>query len=233
MSWVDTFDRRFADAPGPLHALSGWSDITDLTLWERYVADTLGDLCPPGSQVFEAGCGVLAFSSVLHQLVRGDVSLRGVDASPQAIATVRDLVAPPLGLDPDGFRVGQLPTCLHTEADASVDLTVAHSVLQYMPKSTCEATIRELLRMTRPGGALLLGDVCAAEHRAEEELRMARHWPGYGAELPAYTYLSRPWFDRFEGVEAEVRRCDVVGYARRATRVIVVLRVPDPRASTP
>ncbi len=55
---------------------------------------------------------------------------------------------------------------------------------------------------------------------------MAGHWPGYGSELPGYTYLSRRWFDRFEDAEVHVRRSEIAGYVRRSSRVIVTLRRP-------
>ena len=155
-----------------LHQTAGWYDIEDAEVWRDYVLDAVGARLAPGQRVFEAGCGVLAFLEVLHSAQPG-LSLAGVDGSAESIELVHREVAPRLGIDPDAFRVGRLPQALLQEAPEQYELTVCNSVLQYLSNEHAWQVIESLWNMTRPGGALVLADLCDSAYR-ENGRREAR-----------------------------------------------------------
>lgn len=210
-----------------LHQTAGWYDIDDAQVWRDYVLDAVGPRLESGLRVFEAGCGVLAFLQVLHTAQPG-LALAGVDGCADSIDIVRNEIAPKLEIDGGSFRVGQLPQALEQESDAQYGLTVCNSVLQYLPKDDAWKVIDALWRMTRPGGSVVLADLCDIACRETENAKLAEYWQGYATELPAYTYFGEADFARFteRGGKVEIRRSAAPGYRRAATRFIVALEKP-------
>jgi SAM-dependent methyltransferase len=97
--------------------------------------------------VLDAGCGTGGFLGWAAS--RGTFSrLAGVDISAEAIEIARD-VAPSAEL-----RVAPLDR-LPFE-DGEFDLAVSHDVLQHVPEGVLDVGLRELRRVLRPGGALLV-----------------------------------------------------------------------------
>jgi SAM-dependent methyltransferase len=95
---------------------------------------------PSGARILDAGCGS---GRVLDELARfGDVV--GVDLSPSAVAA-----AWARGHSVANARVEELPF-----ADATFDLVTCLDVIEHTPDDV--RALRELVRVTRPGGYLLL-----------------------------------------------------------------------------
>ncbi|HEX3455117.1 MAG TPA: class I SAM-dependent methyltransferase, partial [Gaiellaceae bacterium] len=96
---------------------------------------------------FDAGCGTGGFLAWAD--ARGTFSrLAGVDISAEAIEIAREVV-PAAELRVAGLD--QLPF-----GDGEFDLAVSHDVLQHVPDGALDAGLRELRRVVRPGGALLV-----------------------------------------------------------------------------
>jgi SAM-dependent methyltransferase len=230
-SWVSRFDVRSAARRAGrrehLHQTAGWYDIDDAGVWRDYVHDVVGESLRPGSRVFEAGCGVLAFLEVLWARDQ-TLSLSGIDGSAESIAVVRDEIAPGLGIPADRFRVGQLPEALECEATEGYELTLCNSVLQYLGHNEAWRVIEELYRMTAPGGALILSDLCDAAHRERENAALAAFWDGYASAVPEYTFFETTEFGGRapRGATVEVRRSTVAGYLRRESRFIIAIHKP-------
>jgi SAM-dependent methyltransferase len=97
--------------------------------------------------LLDAGCGTGGFLAWAE--ARGTLSrLAGVDISAEAIELAREVVpSAELRVAP----LDRLPF-----GDGEFDLAVSHDVLQHVPEAALDAGLRELRRVVRPGGALLV-----------------------------------------------------------------------------
>jgi SAM-dependent methyltransferase len=151
--------------------------------------------------VLDAGCGTGGFLAWAE--ARGTFSrLAGVDISVEAIELAREVVpSAELRVAP----LGKLPF-----ADGEFDLAVSHDVLQHVPEAELDPGLRELARVIRPGGALLVrtnGDRRARRERDD--------WRAYDAATLA----------------ADLRRA---GFAvRRVTYANAALSLAEPAPAAP
>ena len=117
-----------------------------------YVFDQIlrGNIAP-GMRVLDAGCG---FGRNLVYLLRQGTEIFGVDASPDAVAFVRQLsaqLAP--RLPPENFQVAALEQMAFP--DAFADVVLCNSVLHFARDAAhFRAMLAELWRCLRPGGLL-------------------------------------------------------------------------------
>ncbi|MBQ9535904.1 MAG: GNAT family N-acetyltransferase [Clostridia bacterium] len=94
------------------------------------------------------GCGVFSLKLALHGF-----SVSGFDLSDAAVRLTRDLLKSK-GYPSDGFRAADV---LDTKyADGFFDAVISRDVLDHMPIRDATAAADELLRITRPGGCVLL-----------------------------------------------------------------------------
>lgn len=152
--------------------------------------------------VLDAGCGTGGF--LAWAAARGTFTrLCGVDISAEAVELARE-VAPAAELHV--ASLDRLPF-----GDGEFDLAVSHDVLQHVPEDVLDAGLRELRRVIRPGGTLLVrtnGDRSARRERDD--------WRAYDAAMLA----------------ADLRRA---GFAvRRVTHANALLSLAEspPRAPT-
>ena len=117
--------------------------------------DQLG-LCPSRAAALDFGCGVGRLTAALAAHFD---SVTGVDISAPMLARASDLLA--------GYSGCQL---VHSDrpdlsafADASFDLVYSSLVLQHMPGGLAAGYLREFIRVTRPGGAVVI--VVPGRHR--------------------------------------------------------------------
>ena len=113
-------------------------------------------------RVCDAGCGCGAYAL---KLARRGFSVSGFDISTDAAALAQAL------LRESGCAAGEFIAAdiLNTPyPDESFDAAVARDVLDHMPLADAVRALRELLRITRRGGCLLLTlDATDAEYEAE------------------------------------------------------------------
>jgi len=112
-------------------------------------AAAVADLGPPaGGIVLDAGCGTARAAAVLRQAVGREGLVLGADATPEMLAAAssagRKQLASLLLAD-----TARLPL-----ADAAVDAVFAAGLIPHVPDPV--AVLRELARVTRPGGRLAL-----------------------------------------------------------------------------
>lgn len=103
----------------------------------------------PGLRLLDVGCGPGTITADLAGCV-GDGTVVGIDRSPTMIATVRA-----------EYRAANLTFCVGDAydlqfADDTFDVVYAHQVLQHL--SDPVAALRELRRVTRPGGIVAVRD---------------------------------------------------------------------------
>jgi SAM-dependent methyltransferase len=105
--------------------------------------ELLGDV--RGRQVLDAACGPGLYAA---ELLRRGAGVTGFDASPRMIEICRERA-------PSGtFRVHDLGSPLDWAADATFDLVLCALAIQYVDDRV--AALRELRRVLRPDGALVL-----------------------------------------------------------------------------
>lgn len=103
----------------------------------------LGDVA--GRRVLDAACGPGLYA---EELVARGAKVVGFDQSPRMVELCREHVGA------GEFRVHDLADPLHWLEDASVDLALLALALEYVDDRV--AALRELRRVLRPGGALVL-----------------------------------------------------------------------------
>ena len=117
-------------------------------LEQRLILDLMGNL--EGAHILDVGCGdgALVFAAASH-----GAEATGVDPDPAMLAAARTRA------DKDGItaaflegRIERLPF-----PDAAFDVVVSITVLCFVPDAS--ASVREMVRVLRPGGRLVLGEL--------------------------------------------------------------------------
>lgn len=141
--------------------IAGWTDTaTGELLREADMAEQVRQTCDRilalgDGDVLEFGCGT---GLILFKLAPEVRSVLGVDISDRALAHVRK-TADEAGIANVALRQGGAEA-LDAIADDSFDTVVLNSTVQYFPSvEYLDALIGRLLRVTRPGGAIFLGDI--------------------------------------------------------------------------
>ncbi len=123
--------------------------------WHRYLQASIDRTLDhvelaPGQCLLDLGCGT---GLMLKRLERRqpDARLMGADLSPDMLAIARERLAPSTAL----LRAAMESLPL---ADRSVDLLVSTSVFHFVRDPT--AAVREMYRVLKPGGRLVLTDWC-------------------------------------------------------------------------
>jgi ubiquinone/menaquinone biosynthesis C-methylase UbiE len=158
----------------------------------------------PFAAVLDVGCGT---GATLDAIVRAHPEVRawGVDLSTQMIARARARLA---GLDE---RAGgaidlQVADAEHLPlGDDSVDLVVCVDSLHHYPDPS--AALREMRRVTRPGGGLVIG-----EWRLAAPLRQLTNWMlPRTPEGDVRVYTGRELTELAEATGYSTLRCDPAG----------------------
>jgi ubiquinone/menaquinone biosynthesis C-methylase UbiE len=105
-----------------------------------------------GDQVADVGCGSGAVMPAILDIVGAQGSVTGVDLSPERVKEARRLMADAPNAE---VKVGALPAT--GLADASFDFTWSQFVFEYLRQPAL--ALRELIRVTRPGGRVAVADV--------------------------------------------------------------------------
>jgi pristinamycin I synthase 3 and 4 len=160
--WARLYDATYAETPGSDFNLAGWvSSETGMAIpaveMRAWVDATVARLTALGARdVLEVGCGT---GLLLTRVAPSCRSYVGVDVSAAVVAQVAALVHARPALQHVTVRVGRADA-LPEVGDASVDLVVLNSVVQYFPDvSYLLAAVQEAVRVTRPGGHIFIGDV--------------------------------------------------------------------------
>ncbi|NUM33805.1 MAG: methyltransferase domain-containing protein [Candidatus Brocadiae bacterium] len=224
--WIDLFNEIAEDRKHiHLHQMSGWKDIEDIALWEDYVADVIQGQIQPKDRIFEAGCGCGCFLLTIKKFYP-DITVAGIDAAVSAIQRIQKEILPEK--EARYFKVGILPDGLNQEPSASYNIVLSNSVFQYIQKKEdAEKSVQEMIRITKPGGKIIIADVVDEAFRSINEEKMRALWDGYGEEqgYPCHAYYAKEWWNRFqtEGNSLFIRHVDVEKYWRRKYRYVVYI----------
>ncbi len=126
-----------------------------------------------GEQVLDVGCGA-GFDALIAALKVGSGGhVIGVDMTPEMLEKARRNAAS-LGLSQAEFREG-LAEDLPVE-DGSVDVVISNGVINLCPDK--EAVYRELYRVLKPGGRLMIADIIVQRAVSEEAKADIDLWTG-------------------------------------------------------
>ena len=114
-----------------------------------------------GDRVLDVGCGPGYFARMLAEAVGPEGSVVGIDAAPEMI-------------DYAGRKARRLSNCrfqLGTAQslafpDAALDVVVSSLMMHHLPEEGRLPAVREMRRVLRPGGTLLLADFTIPERGA-------------------------------------------------------------------
>jgi SAM-dependent methyltransferase len=162
--------------------------MTDPALAGRY--GWLAGLVAPaaGDRVVDLGCGESPVLGLVQAQLDGGVAV-GIDDSAEALREIRTSLPPP------GSRTLLIQSDLAAPlplADASMDVAFSHDVLEQLPDP--DALLRQVWRVLRPGGRLVLGhpDFDTAV-LAGADVRLTRRL------VQAYCDTQHPWMPRADG----------------------------------
>ncbi len=110
----------------------------------------------PGDHVLDLGCGSGTHFDWIAALVGDDGQITGVDSDPDNLAQARERIADKPYRDRVMLQEGSLTEPLPF-ADGTFDFVWCAGSLQYVP--TPVETIREMMRVVRPGGRVAVQDV--------------------------------------------------------------------------
>lgn len=166
--WTDVFEDVYRDGTarpdsGTEFDLTGWtSSYTGETLPDTEIAESIDGVLRmvsglPTRTVLEIGCGT---GLLLLRIAPLAERYWATDVSGVVLATVRRVV----DAAPQRYRgltlLRREATDFTDFADDSLDLVILNSVVQYFPSvEYLRAVLREAVRVTRPGGTILVGDV--------------------------------------------------------------------------
>src|SRR5579863_6844864 len=115
----------------------------------------------PGEAVLDVGCGTGTLAITARRRVGHDGKVSGIDASPEMIARAGKK-ARKAGLEIE-FRnesIEALPF-----PDGRFDLVLSTVMLHHLPRKVRDAGLREIRRVLRPGGRVLIVDFAGTERQ--------------------------------------------------------------------
>jgi SAM-dependent methyltransferase len=181
MSWASIWDRRGRTRDLLPHEIDGFA--LDSEGYSSVVGELTSRLpLTADSSVLECGCGAGAFLLELRARYEG-VRLTGVDYSQSLVDRAVEFVP---GAD---VRRADI-TDLSVFSNDKFDCVVTYSVYQYLPTlDAARQALREAIRVCRPGGTVMIGDVNDAEQKA-----LATELRGDDPSGPKHLYLHQDFF---------------------------------------
>ena len=117
----------------------------------------------PGDKVLDVGCGTGYLTRLVAAAVAPGGSVLGIDPSPTVIGYARSKTGAACAYETGVAEALEMP-------DASFDVVVTSLAIHHIPADVRPAALREMFRVLRPGGRLLLADFRPPSNRLGRHL---------------------------------------------------------------
>lgn len=187
--WKEIWEAKGRRKNDPAHVMDGY-DVVDAAGWERLVRSVLAPVqFRTGMRVLELGCGAGAFLGMIKKIAP-DVTLMGMDYAESLVAVARQRLA-------GEFSVGNICDCPGI-ASATADVTCSFGVMLYLDsEADVRRALREVDRVTKPGGQIYVGEISDAANRdVAERVRTVTHANRelVSTSAPTHFYLPKELF---------------------------------------
>jgi len=188
--WKDIWAEKGLEQGVPLHHADGY-DLLSVDEWNRMILQVSQPIGLRGDEsILESGCGAGAFLASLLAIYPG-LKVAGVDYSPSLLAIARQ-----------NFKSGEFHVADMTDlgfiANDSYDHAVSFGTFIYLSsEESARRAVFEMLRVTKSGGIVYIGEVSDLAKRAEaENIRRASHEAvkKISAANPDHLYLPKSFF---------------------------------------
>jgi SAM-dependent methyltransferase len=198
--WNKIWQKKGSNSHQAPHVTAGFDGLSE----EQYTDMITRVLSAPpmttpigsGSALLDAGCGPGGFLRVVTNMAPG-CKFSGFDPSERLVEMAK------YAIDGD-FAVGTLPDACLMYGDASFTHTVCFSVFLYLNGlEMAKEAVQELLRVTQPGGHVLIGDVNdASKYERALELRDETHRDAkhVSDDNPDHLYIPKSIFEEAAAV---------------------------------
>jgi ubiquinone/menaquinone biosynthesis C-methylase UbiE len=178
-----TLTIRMATSPATMGTTTGrvlhWAAGYDLLVWllthgrDRALRETLVGLArlTDGERVLDVGCGTGSLAIVAKRHVGATGEVVGIDASPPMVARARAKTRR-AGIDVS-FKDGVAEALPFP--DAQFDVVLSTMMLHHLPRKARQECAREIRRVLRPGGRVLVVDFGQAQDRRGLLAHFHRH----------------------------------------------------------
>jgi len=156
-----------------------WAALYDLVVWfmthgrARAFQEKLAGLAHlvPGESVLDVGCGTGSLAIVAKRQVGAAGRVFGIDASPEMIARATSKAAR-AGID---VRFQQALAEALPFPDAQFDVVLSTLMLHHLPRKVRQQCVRDIRRVLKPSGRLLVVDFAHAQDKTGVLARFHRH----------------------------------------------------------
>ena len=169
--------------PSTTSSVLHWAAWYDLTVWlmtlgrERVYRERFADLAhlKAGDSVLDVGCGTGTLAIVSKRRVGPTGTVHGIDASPEMIARAGEK-AKKAGVEVF-FKQGVVEALPFP--DAHFDAVLSTLMLHHLPRKLREQCAREVRRVLKPGGRVLVVDFRESGRKGKGLLAHFRHRHGH------------------------------------------------------
>jgi len=195
--WKDIWIKKGLDKNASLLLADGY-DLLSADEYDRMISQVTRPIGLSGNEnILECGCGAGAFLASLLKVYPA-LKISGVDYSPTLLERARECLK-------GEFFVADM-TDLGFLAPDAFDHTISFGTVLYLSsEEAVRRAIGEMLRITKPGGTVYIGEVPDAAKRDEaESIRLVSHQSVKKLSVanPDHLYLSKDFFQDFARTNA-------------------------------
>lgn len=206
--WHKIWSKKGSNSHEQAHVTAGFDALSEVQYTDMITrvltAPPMTTPIGSTSALLDAGCGPGGFLRVVSALAPG-CKFSGFDPSKRLVQMTQ------YAIDGD-FTVGTLPEACEVYGDASFTHSMCFSVFLYLDGLDMAAqAVAELLRVTKPGGHVLIGDVNdAAKYERALEIRGESHRDAkhVSDDKPDHLYIPKTFFE--EVAAAGGHSCTIV-----------------------